>query len=268
MLAQIQPAALDFRLEPQIAASKLASLLDDVRERGGVESYVDALRNKHQVFAAALPERRPDSLPGEVTQVLLECVFPARRKLAEPLKGLEQVHFAGAILELVYSKGSILERMRDFCDKLPVSGRKQEGAAWDLAAEILHFRFPELLPLMTRWVWDSQTMSGAVREFVAGADTVQSLPLEVSPEGLEGVRAWFVEHLEASGFYRDLPFITDLILARGYADYMDSISGSLGIFKSEFGGQQDPMDMVVKLLGIDERRNTRPARNAPSLPLH
>ncbi|ANB01222.1 hypothetical protein [Ectothiorhodospira sp. BSL-9] len=255
----IRPAPLKIRLEPRIAASKLEQLLEDMKDRGGVETYLDALRSKHQVFTAALPDQRPAALRADISGVLLECVFPARRKLTGPMQNLSPEAFSEAILGLVYGRGDLLSRMRAFCERIPTQTRKESGAAWDLAAELLHFRYPDAVPLMTRWVWDTQTMSGAVREFVAGNEGMNVLPLEASPEHLEGVRSWFVEHLTASGFYRDLPFVTDLILARAYSDYVRSISGGLGILQGEFGAKQDPMELVVKLLGIDARRGERHA---------
>ncbi|WP_141565340.1 hypothetical protein [Ectothiorhodospira sp. PHS-1] len=259
MTQPITPAPLAIRLDEKVVAGKLAALLEDMSERGGVESYFTALGGKHALFAHVLPESRPASLSAEAPLLLLECVFPARRRLGPLLREMPPAALAGAVLELVYGPGRLLGRMEAFCDRLPVPERKLRRAAWDLAAELLHFRSPETIPLMTRWVWDTGTMSGAVREFVPGSDSLQTLPLELTPEALEGVRQWFAEHLTASGFYRDLPFITDLILARAYADYVRSVSGGLGILQGDFGARQDPMELVVKLLGIDERRGAMAA---------
>ncbi|WP_207143454.1 hypothetical protein [Ectothiorhodospira shaposhnikovii] len=259
MTRPITPAPPAIPLDEKVAAFKLAALLEDMNERGGVEIYLTALGSKHALFAKALPESRPATLSPEVPLLLLECVFPARRRLGPVLRQMDPEALAGAVLDLVYGRDGLLRRMEVFCDRLPVPERKLRRAAWDLAAELLHFRTPETIPLMTRWVWDTQTMSGAVREFVSGSDSLQSLPLELTPEAMEGVRQWFVGHLSASGFYRDLPFFTDLILARGYADYVRSVSGGLGILQGDFGARQDPMELVVKLLGIDERRGVMAA---------
>ncbi|MCG5508737.1 hypothetical protein [Ectothiorhodospira lacustris] len=259
MNQSITPAPLSIRLDEKVAAVKLAALLEDMSERGGVENYLTALGSKHALFAQALPRVRPAALVPELPLLLLECVFPARRRLGPVLRQMPREALAEAVLELVYGRGGLLRRLEGFCDRLPVPERKLRRAAWDLGAELLHFREPETIPLMTRWVWDTQTMSGAVREFVPGSDSLQTLPLAMTPEALEGVRQWFAAHLSASGFYRDLPFITDLILARAYADYVRSVSGGLGILQGDFGARQDPMELVVKLLGIDERRGAMAA---------
>lgn len=255
----IEPARLAIRLEPRIAAHKLDGLLEDMKDRGGVETYLEALRGKQRVFLAALPEAAPPAhLDAGVVAVLLDCVFPARRRLAEGVSR-DPGTASRALLELVYAKAPLMDRMQAFCDAFPAADRKLRRCAWDWAAEVLHFRRPEAVPLMTRWVWDTGTMSGAVRQFVASSEDLDHLPLGATPEDLEAVRAWFVEHLTASGFYRDLPLITDLILARGYADYVRSVSGGLGILQGDFGARQDPMELVVKLLGIDQRRGERHA---------
>ncbi|MFP4079731.1 MAG: hypothetical protein ACLFMW_00995 [Ectothiorhodospira sp.] len=258
MVTGIEPAALGVRLEPRVAAHKLDNLLEDMKDRGGVETYLEALRGKQRVFNAALPETRPGALEADITEVLLDCVFPARRRLADGVSR-DPGTASRALLDLVYAKAPLMDRMQAFCDAFPGADRKLRRCAWDWAAEVLHFRQPETVPLMTRWVWDTGTMSGAVREFVAGNETMDTLPLAATPEALEAVRVWFTEHLAASGFYRDLPFVTDLILARAYADYVRSVSGGLGILQGDFGARQDPMELVVKLLGIDQRRGERHA---------
>jgi len=61
---------------------------------------------------------------------------------------------------------SIAFRVPHLRSRRAARGYPRAPAAWDFAAEVLHFHAPERYPLMTRWVWDETTQSGALRELV------------------------------------------------------------------------------------------------------
>jgi hypothetical protein len=166
---------------------------------------------------------------------------------------MDDATLTGAVLELVYGEGKLDERMNAFCELIPATDKKAHRAIWDLAAEMLHFRDPERVPLMTRWVWDTRTMTGAVREFIRANDTLREIPVGNRPEDFQGVRAWFAERLSEDGLYRDLPYLVDLLQGQAYADYVKAVSMGVGMVHAEMGTKQDPLEFLVKLLGIDER---------------
>jgi hypothetical protein len=68
---------------------------------------------------------------------------------------------------------------------------------------------------------------------------------------VEGARLWFYDALGDEGFYRDLPLVTDLVWAQAYSDYARSLSMNMGLIDAQFGAKQDPLELVVKMLGID-----------------
>jgi hypothetical protein len=70
----------------------------------------------------------------------------------------------------------------------------------------------------------------------------------------EAGRAWIAEQMAAQGVYREPHFLVDLFLAHAYADYMRAMSSGMGLMNADFGGKADPMEVVKKLLGIDETR--------------
>lgn len=255
----IVPAELGFTLDAEIAASKFRSLLEQIEERNAtLEFFLGALRSKHELFARVLPPQRPASLDRRDVLRLLAAVFPARRKVGVHLAGLDDAALASSVLDLVYGEGRLEERMDAFCALMPDTDRKARRAIRDLAAELVHFRDPERVPLMTRWVWDANTMTGAVREFIRGNDSMEHIPMGGRPEDYEGVRVWFAERLSEDGIYRDLPYLVDLLQAQAYADYVKAVSARVGMVNAELGAKQDPLEFLVKLLGIEER----PARKA------
>lgn len=250
----IRPAQLEVEFDSSITGGKLQTLLDELGEfEGGLESVLAALRAKQELMQKAFPAARAADwgLSREAFRIVLSAVFPARRKLAAFLGELDAPRVEELVDALVYGHGPVTDRMRAFCEIVPVERKKERRAIWDLAAEILHFRDPEAVPLMTRWVWDEATTSGALREFIRGNDGMPEIPLDNRPETYEGARSWFAEALVEAGFYRDLPFLIDLLLAQAYADYVKAMSNGLGMVQAEFGGNQHPLEFVLKLLGVD-----------------
>ena len=262
----IVPGQLEVTFDKDIAGSKLDDLLKLASERSStLEVFTEALGLKREMFQRLLPpEKTEAAFSRDGFNAVLETVFPARRKLGETFAALSDDELQDAVLTLVYGEGAIGDRMAAFCELVPKDKehRKARRAIWDLAAELLHFRDPDRIPLMTRWVWDVNTSTGALREFIRGNDSMETIPLEPRPETFEGARVWFAEFLGERGFYRDLPFLVDLLQAHAYSDYVKAMSSRIGMIDAEFGAKHDPLELVLKLLGIDVR--TRDLKEAES----
>lgn len=255
----IVPAALPLELDPELFLAHLSQLQQLTEPEGGIETCLERLNAKHQRFAEILaPEAAPLNL--QRVEELLEKVFTARRRIYPLLQALGQDAAAAAVKTVLSGEGPVAERMRTFAEAMPAApgedresrrlALKQRRAAMDFAAELLHFRDPVNYPLMTRWVWDKSTMSGALRELVRGADELRELPFDMSPETFEGARKWLAEQIAGQGIYRDVPFWIDLVLGEAYVGYVRSMAeGNLG---GDFGRGVSPLEQLQKLLGIDE----------------
>lgn len=244
------PEPLRVTFNKEIVGIKLNQLRDALQETQGLtglQGFVDALQSKHEVFAGIC--QKGEAIDSTDVLTLGGLVFTIRRKLGAMMHDSGSV-IVGGVRELVTSPLSIDERLEGFADL--VSGdRKRRRALWDFGAEILHFQDPAAVPLATRWVWDVSTTTGALREFIRGNDTMRQIPIGETVGAIEGARAWFYDALSEEGFYRDLPFMTDLIWAQAYSDYARSLSMSMGLVDAQFGARQDPLEFVVKMLGID-----------------
>ena len=244
------PEPLQVVFDKEILGMKLAGLRAAISEAGGVdglETFIEALRSKHEVFAA-IAAKGPD-VDATDLRTLGGLVFPVRRKLAALLPEREGALLQG-LRDLLESELSLDDRLHAFA-ALAGEDRKLRRALWDFAAEILHFSNPEQVPPGCRWVWDTGTTTGALREFIRGNDTLRSIPIGEGLAAIEGARQWFYEALAEEGFYRDLAFVTDLVWAQAYSDYARSLSMSMGLIDAQFGAKQDPLELVVKMLGID-----------------
>lgn len=254
--AGIVPAALPVAFDERLFAQHFAALLGHAERLGGVEAWLEALGEKQRRLNLAREERAHARL--------VHLVFGARRKLG----ALAHEPWIGPALDaLAGETDDAAARIAAFVAAVPVAeGVDREGrraaarlrrAAHDLATEVLHFADPVRMPLMTRWVWDTATMSGALRELVTGGEAMQKLPLDTTPGTFEAARQWIIERIAERGIYRDVHFWADLVLAAAYGHYFQSMTG--GVLGSDFQRAADPAEQVVMLLGIDSilRSGTR-----------
>jgi len=257
--AGLVPAALAVALDDRLFERHFKALLAAAEDREGIEAWLDALGEKQRRLAVAMSE---GNLPR-----LIDLAFGARRKLGH-LAG--DPALAAAVATLRDDSAPLEARIGATVAAMPTSAganrdeRRADGrlrrAAHDLAAEILHFLDPVAVPLMTRWVWDRATMSGSLRELVAGGETMRDLPLENSPGTYEAARLWVQEQVAAQGIYRDVHFWADLVLASAYGHYFRAMTG--GTLGADFQRAMHPSEQITGLLGID--RILKEAGNANS----
>jgi hypothetical protein len=253
--------ALTPPLDPERFRSRFAALLEALSDIGGVEPVVLALANKSRLFREALGPETIGELDLDALEILLDTVMPARRRLAPALTAMDRGKRNEALRELLYGQAPLAGRVETFAGALAAHGadadaraqRRFKRGALDFAAELLHFRDPVRYPLMTRWVWDAETQSGALRELIKGGDTVKDIPWG-GPGVYEAGRAWVARQMAEAGVYREPHFLVDLFLAHAYAGYMLSMSAGMGLLKADFGGSSDPLEIAKKLLGVDESR--------------
>jgi hypothetical protein len=239
----------------------------------GAEACLASLNAKQSLYAVALKD--PQSLRLEEIELLLEQVFTARRKLFPVLAAFGEAQTGQALMQLLHGDAPAMERMQAFVDTLPIapgtdranikSANKLKRAAWDFAAELLHFHDPVQYPLMARWVWDKATMSGALREFIRGNDHMTDIPFENRVEVFESACRWLGKRIADQGIYRDIHFWVDLVLAQAYLGYFRAVAeGNLG---ADFGRGISQADQLKKLLGIDALRKDGRSRVKKEAPI-
>lgn len=130
----------------------------------------------------------------------------------------------------------------------------------DLAAELLHNTLPEHYPLMQRWIWDTKSNSGVLREIwhdpTAGDDT-DHIVIDVA-DGYEThlmLREELSQFLADNGVFRDMLWHVDLICAQIYGDYINAQGGAW--LKTDFGSESDPLEHTRRILGLDRVGRSR-----------
>jgi hypothetical protein len=259
----IVPLQLPIALDSQIFKHHFGRLVAQSDPDGGVAVLIERLRTKQNAVSAAF-ERALDATDLNEIESLLDHVFSARRRLYPALEAVGAAKVRAALAQLARAGLPVAERLQALVDAIPgaagmdrasiKAANKLRRAAWDFAAELLHFGDLDKFPLMTRWVWDQSTQSGALREFIRGNDTLKEIPLVNTPEMFEGARVWLADQLRTEGIYRDLPLWIDLVLAQAYTNYLRAVAeGGLG---GDFGRGTTPQEQLAKLLGIDRARRS------------
>ena len=253
--APTQSATAAARPVLHLSGSKLRAaleqLIDGCEASGGIERYLDALKLKARMFGDALVLGSPANLDLDTLAGLCTFMATVRRRVAPYLTSDGLVQLRAALAELLrdhrVTTGADL-RLAAFCAHFPAD--REHRWVRDLAAEILHHVAPEQYPLMTRWVWDSSANTGALREIWFGED-VDRRTLEVDDDFATFVmlREELSVFLSDNGFYRDVPFYVDLLLAQIYAGYVAAQGGSY--LRTDFSIPEDPMLHTRRMLGLD-----------------
>jgi hypothetical protein len=221
---------------------------------GGVERYVDALKLKAALFHEALVSRdgqRARQIEAAAFTPLCAFLPTVRRRivpwLAEPrFSGLRDA--VAALLESADDTAGTDARIRAFCATFP----QNDDHRWtrDLAAELLHNCDPERYPLMTRWVWDAGTNTGALREIWHGPDVDHStIAARDDYATFLVLRAELSRFLSDNGVFRDMLQFVDMLCAQVYAGYIGEQGGSY--LRTDFTAPEDPMQHSRRLLGLD-----------------
>ncbi len=257
--AEIVPAPLPLPLDSGLFAQHFAQLHETLASSGGIEPALERLAAKQRLCSAALAVARERDIEAEAIARLLGFIFTARRHLLPALDQFGAARCAQLMRDLGDTTVPLVRRMQNFVDAMPGARRPDRAdvrsaarlrrAAWDFAAEVVHYAEPARFPLMSRWVWDSSTQSGALREFVRGSDAMRELPFDNSAELFAGARDWIAACIAEHGVDDNVPLWVDLVLGQAYTSYVRSIAnGSLG---GEFGRGAEPHEQLTKLLGID-----------------
>lgn len=265
---RIVPAALPVALDSRQFQQHFSQLGRHADEGVELEALLASLQAKSRLFSSLLNAQALPGLSMDGIEALLATVFSARRRVYPALQEMGVEATRQAIQELLYGTMPLGERLQRFSEIVPIDegadketrkqAAKNRRAAFDFGAEMLHFNNPEKYPLMTRWVWDQNTVSGALREFIRGNDSLPDVPLGNSPEMFEGARAWLAEQIAEQGLYKDVPFWIDLVLAQAYSEYFRSMAE--GMLSADFGRGITPQEQLKKFLGIDAERKTGQSR--------
>lgn len=218
-------------------------------ELDGIEHKVSA---KSDLFRRALSPERIATLAPHDLDAVLGRIFAIRRRL--PLIHEHHSHevLRRQIGDLLYGETALPERFQAFCSAFR---RLDESLTYDLAGELLHFSDPDRYWLWTRWLWDPQADTGALRlvtadEFDLHGRTLSEIYMKVG-EAMAFARATG----EAAGFTRigEGRFGLDVFLACVYGVYTYTVLRMR--MTQEFNKVMPQLpELADRLLGVWEKR--------------
>ncbi|MBT5074287.1 MAG: hypothetical protein HOJ34_11390 [Kordiimonadaceae bacterium] len=227
-------------------------LLGACDEQGGIERFSYALQVRRDAFKSSFNFKSP-TIPGTATfQALCAYMPTVRRRIAPYIEHSEKNKILKqALLILQDGAENVVdadERINKFCSAFPKD--KEHRWVWDLACEILHGTDPERYPLMCRWIWDTSTNTGVLRE-IWFSENLDHVIIDVSNnfETFIALRQELSKYLSENGVYRDMLQVVDLLQAQIYAGYICE-HGSTYI-RADFTNPEDPMMHIRRLLGLD-----------------
>jgi len=217
---------------------------------GGIDRFVLALKLRRGVFVDMLIEQEDGPLTAENFAALCMFMPTVRRRIGPYLQEGPFELLRDAISALLAEKHDVSTadaRIQTFCEAFP----QDKAHRWvrDLAAEILHAVDPERYPLMCRWVWDTKTNTGVLREI--WHEDIDSETLKIGDEYLTflTLRAELSQFLSNHGIVQEVQAYVDLLCAQVYALYISAQGGSY--LRADFSSAEDPMAHVRRLLGLD-----------------
>ncbi len=223
------------------------------------EFYRD-LRAKSELFKEKLEEKRIKELTEKDLEEILERIFPARRKKRRIIEETGTENLKESIKKLLYGEGGGFlgigrkEDTRSWEEKVEEFARSIRGvdrrAARDIAAELLHFTFPDRYILWTSWVWDPETETGAIvflKEEPPTGGKGRKMYGETY-EQFEQVYRQIAEKLREFGVKVEDFLFVDIFLAMIYATYVDYMT--LSTMHSAKGFFPPAGVMARRLLGV------------------
>ncbi len=235
-------------LSGEMLRAGLRIMIAGTEDQGGIERYIDAVKLKSTMFRQALVDNDVADLDLETFKGLCTFMATVRRRIGEWLNEDAFIVMHGRIVELFDDDEHIENRIGRFCDYFP--NDKKHRWVKDLAVELLHNADPERVPLMNRWVWDSKSNSGVIREIWHGDDVDHiTIPVADGYGTYVMLREEMSQFLSDNGFFRDVLFYVDVLCAQIYAQYICEQGGSY--LRADFQAPEDPMQHTRRLLGLD-----------------
>jgi len=230
------PSALEFQREisDRISAAELAAIGADLERKS---------RALHELLASGASR-----LDRAALRQVLRWIFAARRHADQILDAIGPQRLAQGIDQLLDHRDDPAQRVDRFDTLLADIGSPR----FDLPGELLHFTFPDQYWLWTRWLWNPDTGTGALR--LVTTDEV-NLTDGASRGGIYltvgRATAFVSETGQAAGFTTAAPGLlgTDVFLAAVYGVYMYTVLQMR--MTREFNRLLPPLpDLVRRLLGV------------------
>ena len=239
------------------ATEFLAQVLE-LTTREDLSLIADDLVRKSEAMRAVVGDD-PAAMDSDALAELLSWVFCARRRVQRIFAVVHPEELAAGIADLLGGSGGVARRFDAFQGLLAGLGGSGAGAvAADLPGELLHFLDPGRYWLWSRWMWDPEIETGALRLV-----TMDEVDLDAGSPGESylaiGQALAFVEETGKAAGFTTMgagQFGTDVFLAAVYGVYMHTVLRMR--LTQEFTNVVPPLPALTRrLLGVYHARNRK-----------
>ncbi len=247
-LAAQRSSIPELHLDGRVLRSSFESMVKSAEKLGGIEIIIDGLNGKSLFFQSIFSDQNTSGFESDFYSA---CAFmpTVRRRLNVALEKHGYSFIWQSIQQLLneVSVDNVDAKIEHLFSTLATS--KKDRWLRDLAAEILHYCDPTTYPLMTRWVWDFNSNSGALREIWFTDDELEHIQV---PNGVQThleLRRELHGFLKDCGVYANQNLTIDVLLAWIYSGYISSQGGSF--LRTEFNHSTLPFGYALRMLGLD-----------------
>jgi hypothetical protein len=249
------PSGSETLVSLDLSGEKLRSaaegLVHACEQVGGVERLAAAVRLKSEAFQERLASGAAERLELMAFDELVPLMATVRARIGKLIEQKGWVTVRSAIVELLadaHTAGTGDACVSRFCKHFPVG--KETRFVRDFASELLHNVYPELYPLMNRWVWDAKVNTGVLREIWHG-DNVDNILIDVPDNHATflTLREELSQFLSNNGVFRDMLWYVDLLCAQIYGDYINAQGGAY--LRSDFSSAPNLLEQTRRILGLD-----------------
>jgi enamine deaminase RidA (YjgF/YER057c/UK114 family) len=224
------------------------------------QEFYQELVEKSELFKHTLAKDRLPSLKEEELGAVFERIFAARRKKDRIIEETGMDKLKKAISDLLYGdeKGGFFKKKapeRTWEEKVDEFAKQIRGvdrkSARDIAAELLHFTFPDKYILWTSWIWDPESETGAI-VFLKEEPPTGGRGRRMYGETYEQFKQVYeqiAEKLQEFGIKVKGYLFVDIFLAMIYATYVDYMT--LSTMHSAKGFFPPAGVMAKRLLGVN-----------------
>ncbi|HET8979309.1 MAG TPA: hypothetical protein VFN87_14190 [Solirubrobacteraceae bacterium] len=230
---------------PQVDVPTAKELLEQIHQHVSPEE-IDTLVAELADKARAMQERLLAApLDGTAVRGAIERTFVGRRRASAILGARGDAAVGAWVEDLLSGPEPVAVRFERFCAS---TGSLSEDRAAELASELLHFTAPERHPLWARWVWSTESRTGALPLLIGEDYELEADGLGASYERVGAAIAALHDSPEAGAFRRGGGgrLGTDVMLACTYGVYMRTVLGLK--MTQEFNALVPPMAQLVRRL--------------------
>ena len=237
---------------PEVDVPTAKELIEQIHQQVTVEELsrlVGELEAKVRAVRALLLDAEPDAAG---VRAALEWTFVARRRASAVMGPRDDGQLVAWVTDLLDGADPVARRFERFC---AAAGPLDGPAAAELASELLHFTYPARHWLWARWIWSTESRTGALPLLIGEQYELEADGLGATYERVSGALDALDTSPEASAFRLrgGGRLASDVLLACTYGVYMRTVLGLK--MTQEFNALVPPMAQLVRrLLGTHHRR--------------